>query len=372
MKNIAVVFGGKSVEHDISIITGLQVMENLQSGFRVVPVYITRDGSWLTGDRLFLPESYPDFNRDGMRSCFFVPPSGNFVIKKRLHLRRIKIDAVVLALHGANGEDGTVQGLMELCNLPYTSAGVMGSALTMDKVICKQILRANGIDTPDFLSFSREEWQSGDRKIVRQVKEELSFPVIVKPARAGSSIGVSKCNEVKAFLSAVELALCFDNKIIVEKAVQQFTEINIGCLGVGGKVELSCLEEVAGADELLNFEDKYIDGERVSRIVDPKVDDGVKKTIEQVAVKAFTACECAGLVRMDFLVEQGKVWLNEINSIPGSMANYLWKNMTFEQLLSKLLELADEKHQSKRKLTFLYQSQALINFNKFSGGKLHK
>ncbi len=372
MKNIAVVFGGKSVEHDISIITGLQVIDNLQSRFRVVPIYIGRDGRWVTGDKLFLPDSYLEFSTDGVRPCFFVPGSGELRIKGRLRLGRVKIDAVVLALHGVNGEDGTVQGLMELCNLPYTSTGVMGSALTMDKVLCKQIMQANGIETPEFLSFSREIWQADSRKIARQIREKLGFPVMVKPARAGSSIGVSKCCDGKTLVSAVELALCFDNKTIVEKAIERFTEINIACMGLGEKVELSCMEEVIGNHELLNFEDKYLGDEKVSRIVNPPVEDKVKKTIEKLAIQAFIACECAGLVRMDFLVEQGKVWLNEINSIPGSMANYLWKDMTFEQLLNRLLALADEKRQYREKLTFLYQSQALINFNKFSEGKLHK
>lgn len=371
MKNIVVIFGGKSVEHDISIITGLQVVKNLNNKHNVIAVYIARDGCFWTGEKLKKTKTFINFDTSNLNRCYFVPHSKKLYINKFFKDKKINVDNVILALHGANGEDGTIQGLLELCEIPYTSAGVMGSALTMDKVMCKNILCAGGIKTPQFISFYASDWEINPKSILKEIKQKFENSVFIKPARAGSSIGVSKCSSVEEIETAINVAKCFDFKIIAEEVVSNFKEVNIACVGLENNVELSCLEEIRGAGNVLDFEKKYIKSGSVQRIVDVKLKKEIKEKIESMAKKAFTLCECMGVVRMDFFVCEDKVLLNEINSIPGSMANYLWKGLSFEMLLEKLLDLSEIRQKQKNKLTYLYKSQAIVNFES-KNGKMNK
>lgn len=372
MKNIAVIFGGKSVEHDISILTGLQVISNLSGEYNVIPIYISRTGEWWTGEKLTNMSTFTDFNEIGLSKCWLVPHSDKLFMKKFIKIREHNLDNIILALHGANGEDGTVQGLIELCEIPYTSAGVLGSALTMDKVVSKMIMKECEIATPEFLTFYKHSWQKNKKQILKEIKEKFKNNVVVKPARAGSSIGVSKCANSDEVKDAIDLALCFDFKIIVEQAISDFREVNVACIGLEDDVEVSVLEEIKGAYNILDFDKKYINSKSVERVVDVKLDKKIKDEICTFAKKIFTACECMGVVRLDFFVENktNKVLLNEINSIPGSMANYLFKNMNFTALLDKLLALSEKRQKQKENLSYLYKSDALINFN--VGGKVKK
>ena len=375
MKNIIVMFGGKSVEHDISIITGLQVIANLGKEYNVLPIYISREGEWWTGDRLIMMSSFINFSNSGLNRCWLIPHSPYLFIKKMLRTAKIKIDNILLALHGANGEDGSVQGLLQLCEIPYSSAGVMGSALTMDKVLCKKVMMASGIATPDFYSFYVQEWKSDSKEILQNIKEKFNYKVVVKPARAGSSIGVTKCANLIQVKKAIEVAQCFDNKIIIEQTIEDFREVNIACLGLESEVETSCIEEIKGVEKnILDFDKKYIESSSVERIVDVKLDGKIEDEIKNIAQQIFTICECMGVVRMDFFVEKktSKVWLNEINSIPGSMANYLWKGQSFSDLLEKLLELGIKRQQERSSLTYLFKSQALVNFDSIPNSKIYK
>jgi len=374
MKNIAVIFGGKSVEHDISIITGLQVIANLNKEYNVIPIYISREGEWWTGDKLIMMSSFINFSKIGLGQCWFIPHSKELCVKKYIRIKKVKIDNVILALHGVNGEDGSVQGLLQLCEIPFSSAGVMGSSLTMDKIICKKVLQASDINTPDFYTFYSQNWAKNSKKILQDIKEKFNNKVVVKPARAGSSIGVTKCNSAVQIKKAIEGALYFDNKIIVEQAIEDFREVNIACMGLENNVDISCIEEIKGVENILDFEKKYIESIGVERIVDVKLGDMIENKIQEIAKKAFTICECMGIVRMDFFVEKktNKVWLNEINSIPGSMANYLWKGQSFSHLLDKLLELGEKRQQERSALTYLFKSQALVNFDVIPNGKIYK
>ncbi len=373
MKNIAVIFGGKSVEHDISILTGLQVMANLDRKYKIIPIYITRQGQWCSGDKLTKKSAYINFTTSGVQKCFFVPHSKNLFIKGLLKTKRIKIDCVVLSLHGANGEDGSVQGLLELCEIPYTSSGIFGSSITMDKVQTKLLMQQLQINTPDFLFFYDTDWSKDSTEILDKIEKRFQNNVVVKPARAGSSIGVAKCDNQKKIVDAVETALCFDNKIIVEESIEDFQEINIACCGYQDFVEVSALERIEGAGKLLDFDKKYITGTTVERFVDCKLDKKVKEEIQNIAKKMFVACECLGVVRLDFFVNKNSVvFLNEINNIPGSFANYLFKKQTFTDLLNKLIKLAEFRQKQREKLTFLYQSKALLCLEDFPNSKMHK
>lgn len=374
MKNIAVIFGGKSVEHDISIITGLQVIANMHRTYNVLPIYISREGEWLTGEKLIMMSSFINFSKSGLSKCWLIPHSKELHIKKFMKIKKIKVDNAILALHGVNGEDGSVQGLLQLCEIPFSSAGVMGSAITMDKVLCKKVLLAEGINTPNFYNFYADEWKKNKTSILKIIKEKFNNKVVIKPARAGSSIGVAKCGNQSEVKKAVEVALCFDNKIIVEESIADFREINIACMGLENNVQVSSLEEIKGAENILDFDKKYVDRNSVERVVDVKLEDDIKAKIENMAKSAFTLCECMGIVRMDFFVENktNKIWLNEINSIPGSMANYLWKGQKFGELLDKLLALGECRQERREQLTYLYESQTLANFNAIPNGKMYK
>ncbi len=374
MKNVVVIFGGKSVEHDISIITGLQILSHLKKDYCVFPIYIARNGEWWTGQKLFNIKTYSNFDTSGLNKCYFVPHCKKLFISKLVKTKKVCISNVILALHGVNGEDGTIQGLFELCEIPYTSAGVMGSSLTMDKVLCKSVLKYADINTPDFISFYTSEWELNPKAILKEIKEKFNNKVVIKPARAGSSIGVASCSNVKEIEQAICVAKSFDYKIIVEQALEDFQEVNIACMGIENEVELSACEEINAKSKILDFNKKYIDSNYTERIVDVKLESEIKSKIQNMAKTAFKVCECMGVVRMDFFVENktGKVWLNEINSIPGSMANYLWKDLSFEKLIDKLIAFSEKRREKQNNLTYLYRSEALVNFDSVKSKKIKK
>lgn len=374
MKNLVVIFGGKSVEHDISIITGLQIMQNIHPIYNLIPVYITREGEWWTGDKLQDAGFYENFETSKLKKCYFTTNDKKIKIKHKLGVREYEIDCALLALHGTNGEDGSIQGLLEMCGIPYTSASVLGSAVCMDKAISKAVMKSVNINTLPYYSFLYKQFLANRKEIVRMIKIKCGFPVIVKPCRLGSSVGISKCKTENELNSAIEFASHFDNKIIVEKAMEDFKEVNIACLGVEDKIECSVLEQIESDGDIFNFDEKYIKPKH-SRKVDVKLDDAVIRTIQKYAKKAFVAFDCAGVVRMDFFIDKNnKVWLNEINTIPGSLAFYLWKDkkISFGQLISKLIVLAKEKKTEKERLNYVFKTEALINFSKIKSGKTHK
>ena len=374
MKNLVVLFGGKSVEHDISIITGLQIMQNVHPIYNVIPIYITKEGRWLTGEKLKDVEFYANLDESKLKVCYFSTTNNKLKIKNMLGIKEIEIDCVLMALHGSNGEDGTVQGLLELCGVPYTSTSVLGSAVCMDKAITKAVLNANNIKTPQYYSFLISEYKENKSNVLSMLKDVYEFPLIVKPCRLGSSVGIIKCKNEKELESAIEFASHFDNKIIVEKAIEDFKEVNIACLGIGNKVEFSVLEQVESDGDILNFDEKYIKPKH-SRKVNVKLEDEIISVICEYAKKAFVACDCSGCVRMDFFVDSNnEVWLNEINTIPGSMAFYLWKGskISFGQLINKLISMAKEKKKQKEDLNYVFKTEALVNFSKLKSGKMHK
>ncbi len=374
MKTIAVIFGGKSVEHDISIITGMQTIKNLSPAYNIIPIYITKQGEWWTGDNLKNLEFYELFNAKKLKNCFFKAPHSELFIVNKMFIKKVNINAVVMCMHGSNGEDGSLQGLLQLCNIPFTSSGVSGSAIAMDKVICKSVLKSLKIPTPRFYWFFSKEFENDKNKYITNIKRYVGFPVIVKPARLGSSVGISKCKNVQELLEAVNFASHFDNKIIVEKAIENFSEVNIACIGDGIKIECSILEKVEVKGDFLNFDDKYLN-KKVKREIDCELETNVKNQIEHYAKKAFKGCDCFGVLRMDFFIDdKGKVWLNEINTIPGSLAFYLWRKngYTFGSMLNKLINLAIIRRDESLKLDYVFNTKAVVEFAKIKNNKMNK
>lgn len=386
MKKVGVIFGGKSVEHEVSVITGMQVIENMdKSKYEVIPIYITKEGKWLTGESL---KDYNTFkNSDfkeakeilispnhGDNNLYAHPDTVGFFGKKIID----SIDIVFPALHGTYGEDGSIQGLFELMNIPYAGGGVLASSVGMDKILMKDVYKANGIPVVDYHWFYRSDWKLNNEKIVEDIEAKLDYPLFVKPANLGSSIGINIAKNKEDLIYAIEVAVAYDRKIIIEKAVENPREINCAVMGYDQEVETSLCEEPLGWKDVLTFEDKYVKsnakggkstGER--RIIPADIKDNIKEEIEELAKRAFTVIDAAGCSRIDFLIDENeKVYVNEINTLPGSIGFYLWegKGISFSNLIDKLINIAITTHREKDENIYSYDSDL---FNRISyGGKI--
>jgi D-alanine-D-alanine ligase len=388
LKRVGVVFGGRSVEHEVSVITGMQVIENIdKSKYEVVPIYITKDGKWLTGESL---KEYNTFKKGdfkdakeilispnhGDNNLYAHPNTVGLFGKKVID----KIDVIFPALHGTYGEDGSIQGLFELMNIPYAGGGVLASSVGMDKILMKDVYKANGIPVVDYHWFYRSNWKTNNEKIIADIEEKLAYPLFVKPANLGSSIGINIAKDREGLIEAIEVAVAYDRKIIIEKAVENPREINCAVMGYDEEVETSLCEEPLGWKDVLTFEDKYVKsnakggkstGER--RIIPAEIEDNIREEIESLAKRAFTVIDAAGCSRIDFLIDENKkVYVNEINTLPGSIGFYLWegKGISFAKLIDKLINIAIITHKEKDNNIYSYDSDL---FNKISyGGKMKK
>lgn len=355
MQNIAVVFGGKSVEHDISIITGLGVIKNISAKYNVIPIYITRAGEWITGEHLKNAESYESEPKG--KACRLVLNEPWLEYKSGFRNRKIYIDCAILALHGGEYEGGAVQGLFALSNIPVSSAGVLGSSLCMDKVASKRIFQALDIDTPRFV------WGDDCANLKEKItQEKLAFPLIIKPARAGSSIGISKVSAKKDLEKAINYAQNFDYKVIAEECLADFRELNISVFALKGEIKCSSIEEVS-CSGMFGFEQKYKKDKNTKRTIPADLPDWVVEKIENIAKQVYREFDLSGVVRIDFLFADDKVYLNEINTIPGSLAFYLWreKGISFSKLLSLLIDEAIEQYQKEKSIVYEYNSNVLTD-----------
>ncbi len=378
---VGVVFGGVSPEHEVSVITGLQAAAALdRARYEVIPLYIAKDGSWYTGSVLLELEAYQDL--DALRQAA-IPVRFDPAVHGRLLLveagarrwpwqrpRRYLVDVVLLALHGGEGENGGVQGLCETLNVPYTGSGVLGSALGMDKVVSKLLCREQGIPVVDFRWFRETDWADHEEAWLDRLEAELGYPMVVKPARLGSSIGIQRVENRQALDAAIEEAFRYDEKVVVERAVRNLREVNCAVLGDPSEARPSVLEEPVRSDrtQLLTFQDKYMRGGEkagrrgtkqstpqgmasLDRIIPAPLDEAKTHAIQEMAVRVFQLFECAGVARIDFLLDEetGQVYFNEINTIPGSFSFYLWEpaGVSFDALMDELIRLAQKRHREK-------------------------
>lgn len=388
MKKVGVVFGGRSVEHEVSVITGMQVIENMdKTKYEVVPIYITKEGKWLTGNGLkeystFKNNDFKDAKEilispnNGDSNLYANPESVGLFGKKIID----KIDIIFPALHGTYGEDGSIQGLFELMNIPYAGGGVLASSVGMDKILMKDVYKANGLPVVDYHWFYRTNWKSNPDNVISDIESNLTYPVFVKPANLGSSIGINIAKNRADLIESIEVAVAYDRKIIIEKAVENPREINCAVMGYDEEVITSFCEEPLGWKDVLTFEDKYVKsnakggkstGER--RIIPADIEDTLREEIELLAKKAFIVIDGAGCSRIDFLIDvNNKVYVNEINTLPGSIGFYLWegKGISFTKLIDKLIDIAIKTHSEKDENIYSYESDL---FNKISyGGKIKK
>ncbi len=366
---VGVIYGGRSGEHEVSLASAAAVFQNLDpERYETVAIRIEKDGRWA------LPRRAPSVMKaadviharpelsDGSREAHLVAhPGGETLITidrrdDRAVVSGLGLDVVFPVLHGPYGEDGTVQGLLELANVPYVGAGVLASAVGMDKAAMKLVFAAKGLRICDYEVVMKHDWLRDERAVVKRVGAALGFPVFVKPANLGSSVGISKAKHATELRDAIALAAEFDRKIVVEAAVPNAREIECGVLG-NDEPEASVPGEIIPSREFYDYEAKYLD--EGSRTVIPA--DLTKKQSEEVrklAVAAFQAVDCAGLARVDFLLarDTGILYLNEVNTIPGfttiSMYSKLWEasGVPYAKLLDRLIELAIERHAEKQQL----------------------
>ena len=386
--NIAVIFGSRSCEHDVSIISALQLIEAAKTaGFNVIPVYISRDGLWYTGEALFKIETFRDFNpmgKDVTRVNLDVsanagdlwawPPQRAGLFAK-VPAPVAHIDVAIPVLHGLHGEDGSVQGLLEMANIPYASSGVLGSAVGMDKIAMKQILRGAGFPVLDFVWFTRDQLALEKDSIIEKIERKIKYPAFVKPAALGSSIGVSRANNREELDKAIELAASYDRRILVEVGVNHPVEINCAALGYGEEVRASVCEMPVPStgDKFLNFFEKYLrnagakgEGSRgmksLSRVVPAPIGDELTGRIQKLTCEIFKLLDCRGTVRIDFILDENDMlFVNEPNTIPGSLAFYLWKEcgVNFSKLVEIMVEDALRAHADKNRNVYAFDSTIL-------------
>ena len=366
---VAVIFGGRSGEHEVSLVSAESVMKSLdRKKYEVIPIGITKEGSWLTTGNPLKTLKIGRFREletdhlitpDATQKSLVKISTNNFTTQ---YLKPKKINVIILMLHGPYGEDGTIQGLLELADIPYVGANVLASAVGMDKVVHKQLFREAGLPIVDFTHFLAREWRANKKPIIKKVNQ-LGYPVFVKPANLGSSVGISKVRRQRELAGAVGYALQYDRKIIVEKAVIDPQEIEVAVLG-NDSPRASVAGEIVASNEFYDYDAKYIDG--LSKAVIPaRLPKKVAEQIRTIAVQAFKVIDCSGMARVDFLVSKGKkIYLSEINTIPGftsiSMYPKLWSasGLDYPKLLDELIRLALERHREKSKLLTSYRPRA--------------
>lgn len=394
MLNVAVFFGGRSVEHDVSIVTAQQLMQNIdKKTYKVIPVYITRDGDWFSGAKLMEIEAFAHFDKgDPALTRVYIPANTKVKQlyrfnpeKKLFHKQKTvfeKIDVAILAMHGLNGEDGSLQGLLELADIPYTSSGVLGSAAGMDKILMKAAYIGAGFPVLPYTYFNRDAWKKNEPAILDSCEEKLTYPMFVKPANLGSSIGITKAHNREELKQAIEVAAEYDRRILVEQGLDSPKEINCSAMGFGDDVTASVCEMPCSADEFLTFSDKYLSGgknqasmEALARRIPAPISEEMTKRIQKMSVDIFKLTDCKGVVRIDYICDKNleHLYVNEINTIPGSLAFYLWEplGISYQQLIDKLIDYAMLAHKAKKSNNFAFDSEIIAKFASGSqkGGK---
>ncbi len=388
--NVAVFFGGESVEHEVSVISAHQAIDALdQEKYNVIPVYVAKDRKIYISPLLMDMKNYKDLNTLVSKctqvslsiqnnQCVILPVKSSMFGKKVLGT----IDVAIPVMHGTNGEDGTIQGYLEMLKVPYAGCDLYGASVGQDKVLQKHILSDNGLPITNWFWAYGSELDEDKEGLLRKA-HKLIYPVILKPARTGSSVGIAIAHNDEEYIACFEDARQYDEKVITEKVVKPMREINCSVLGDSWSGQASVLEEVnhSDNDELLSFKDKYQSGGKntkgtgskssgmasASRIVPAPLDEATTALIQNYAKQTFRALGASGVCRIDFLMdaETKKVYVNEINTIPGSLAFYLWKEsgMNFTELMDALVNQALDRERRRSRMTFSYDTNLLATYS---------
>ncbi|MBE6781201.1 MAG: D-alanine--D-alanine ligase [Ruminococcaceae bacterium] len=378
---VAFIFGCRSVEHEVSIISAVQAMRAVdKEKYDVIPVYVTKKGEMYTSEKMFEIEPFRDMKTLIAESKpVTMVKSGDDVylhfLEKKLFKKNedVLISVAFPVVHGTNCEDGTLQGYLEFLGLPYVGCDVLSSAVGMDKAVFKYVMKAADLPVLDCICFSAREYAENREAVADNAEEKIGYPMIVKPVNLGSSVGISKAKDRQELIDAIELAVSFSDKVLVEHAVQSIREINCSVVGDADDCEASVCEEPFMNDEILSYEDKYLGGGKkqggskgmasLSRKIPADISKEKSDEIRELAKKVFKALGASGVVRIDFIIdtEDDKVYVNEINTIPGSLSFYLWEatKLPYKQLIDRLISLAFRRKRNRENLTFTIDTNIL-------------
>ena len=370
---IGVFFGGRSTEHEISVISASQAMHAINAEkYEVVPIYISKQGKWYTGKALLDIQNYRNIPEllAKVDEVYMEPSFGDYnLYKKKRNLfgsNVIKhLDVIIPVLHGSNGEDGIFEGLLETIGIPYAGCNTLSSANGMDKITMKMILKSCGIPVVNFVWFSDKEWYTRREEIINQIEKEIGYPVIVKPANLGSSVGIGRACNREELIDKIDGAEIYTTRIIVEDMVEDLQEINCSVLGDCDENQASVLEEPIKSGEILSYEDKYVGGSKGAKgmqasqkRIPADLPENETKRIQFLARETFRVLSCHGVSRVDMIIDRKTrdIYVNEINTIPGSLSFYLWEasGISFEQLMDKLVELAIKRKREQGLKTVSY------------------
>ena len=392
---LGVIYGSRTCEHEVAIISAVQLMRNVnREKYDVIPVYITQKGEWFTGEPLLDMKTYTPFDpflkglvpvrldltAGSGALIHYEPPKGLLGGGRERIVARL--DCVIPVMHGLHGEDGSLQGLLELADLPYASTGVTGSAVGMDKIAMKRFFRGCGFPVLADCFLTRTEWERSREAGLERIEKELPYPVFVKPACLGSSIGVSRADDRASLREALELAFSYDRRVLVEKGLDKPVEVNCSVLGFDGERKASVLEMPNSGAGFLDFSEKYLAGSgskgmaSLKRIVPAPIGEELTKKLQALSLDIFDAMDCKGVVRIDYMLDRHSddYYITEINTIPGSLAYYLWaeSGLPYAGLIDEMVECALRAHREKEKNSFAFASDILSGaiLGGKKGGKL--
>ena len=386
---VGVIFGGESVEHEVSIISAIQAMNKMdEEKYEIIPIYITKDREWYTGEMLKDIDVYQDLNliKNYSDNVVLYYKNGSYVLpKKNGLLRRIvrEIDVAFPIVHGTNVEDGVLQGYLQTIGIPFVGSNVYASVVGQDKTYMKDIWKECNLPMTKYVWFYDVDYRQDKEEVLKKISP-LHYPLIVKPATTGSSVGISVCENEEKLLEAIDEAIQYDTKIIVEEVVENLKEVNIAVMGNYENQKVSEIEEVLSANKFLTFSDKYIGNGKgklkgkvpvkstskgmasANRKLPADLDKKMREEVEEIAVKAFKALGSSGNSRIDFLIDEKakKVYINEINSIPGSLAFYLWdaKDIDFTKVLDDMINIGIKDYKKRISKTHSFESNILQGF----------
>ena len=379
--NVAFFYGCRSVEHEVSIISAVQAMRAVdREKYDITPVYVTKDGEMYTGNCLFEIEEYRNLSEllSKCQKVNFLRENGAVVMTEQTKKlfqkpKSVRIDVAFPVVHGTNCEDGTIQGFFEYLNLPYVGCDIISSAVGMDKAVFKDVLKSAGLPVLDCICIRAKEYLTDKQKFQDEIEEKIGFPLIIKPVNLGSSVGISKVNTKEQLDDAVMLALSFTDRILAEHAITSLREINCSVLGDADECTSSVCEEPFMNDEILSYEDKYMGNSKnggqskgmasLGRKIPADLSEEKAEEIRSLACKTFKAIGANGVVRIDFMIdtETDKVYANEINTIPGSLAFYLWEasGIKYPELITRLIDLAFKRQRSRNNITYTIDTNIL-------------
>lgn len=386
---VGVIFGGKSVEHEVSIISGIQAINNMDKDkFDIIPIYLTKENKMYVGEMIDNIKNYKNIPNLLSNSQQIIMVNNNDKVDLiKYPMKKFKsnifdsIDVIFPIVHGTNVEDGSLQGYLKILGLPFVGCDVTSSAVGMDKYIMKTILKDNNIPVLDCVRVNDFEYINDNDSVINTILNSFELPVIVKPINLGSSVGIKIARNKDELIEAIEYAFNFAKQILVEKAISNLKEINCSVLGNIKECMASECEEPISTGDILSYEDKYTsnknkNGSKGMSSLDRKLPADIsvdtKSTIQKYATQTFKALNCNGVVRIDFIIDidTNKIYVNEINTIPGSLAFYLWEatGMKYKELLSKLIELSLDRQREENNLSFSYDTTILEGFSGGSKG----